>query len=337
MTDTSVSVLRQYVSLRKEKSYGVAETDNPPPPRGYESEVDGWSRDVIFVEGGGRKPGRVTTQFNRRRKVERGAKGRIESPILTRGEGLRIEELLGAKTAIAVVTSGKSYKAVFEANMQGPANSYETYVARVDTGNKMRYFHYKGCVPTGFSISVEEGGNLMLGIDYDALSEEVAGAEPAAPSYPDAATTRMFIFEDCDLMIGGSAVTNFKSFSFEADLAMDTARFFLGDAAKQQPLRNGAPTFTGSMTAEFSDLAEYNRFVAGVPVAVQLVADTGIKIASTNDTEKFTLTLAAAQYGGSTPESSLDSVGMVELPFTCLSNAANKAVTIETISADSAY
>ena len=330
-------LLNQYVAIQTEAAYGTRVAAGVP--RGYESTTDGFSRDVIFVEGGGRHVGRVGMQSNRRRLVDRGATGRIESPMLTRGEGLRLQHVLGGSTAPAAV-SGQTgaFQALFSADVTGPDGSYTADVARVDASNTMRYFQYLGCVPTGFSVSVEEGGDLMLGIDYDCQGESVLAAAPTAPTYPDAATTEMFIFEDCSLSVAGASVSGFKSFSMDVDLGMDIARYFIqGSADKKQPVRGSEPSFSGTMSGEFLDLAEYNRFIAGDPIAVVLTATGPAVIGSSTQMPVFRITLPAVQYNGSTPESSLDSLSMIDVPFMALSSSADSICEMEYISADSAF
>ena len=156
------NVLDQYVSLLAETTFAQARAATAQ--KGYESEVDGWSRNVIHVEGGGRKAGRTAQQSNRRRQVDRGAVGRIESPVLTRGEANRLQHLLGSASAFTDVSGqAGAHRITFAATTRGPMGSYNATVARASTDNMMRYFTYRGCVATGFSISVEEGGKLMLG------------------------------------------------------------------------------------------------------------------------------------------------------------------------------
>lgn len=332
-----MTILEQYVAIQEEASYGTAAVD---ALKGYESRVDGWQRDVIHIEGGGRHPGRSGQQANRRRQVDRGATGRIESVLLTAGEGLRLKHLLGSFSAAPVGVSGSTgaYRIVLEADTAGPTGSYTTVVARSDTEDVMRYFQYEGCLPTAWGISVEEGGELTLGVDYDSKKETVLSDAPDAPTYPDAAGSDMFIFEDCALMLDGASVTSFRSFSLDASLMLDTGRFKLrGSADKDKPIRNGVPTFEGSISGDFMDLTEYERFVAGEPISLSLTATALSVIGSTTQNPTFQITLPAVQYNGSTPQSSLDGVSTIEVPFTALSNADNKICSIEYISADSDY
>ena len=333
-----VSILDQYVAMAVETTYGIAATT---VPRGYESNGDGFSREIISIEGGGKRAGRVAMLGNRRRNVDRGGTGSLESVILERSEGLRLEHLLGGSTAPALVAgTAMTYDSVFTADSEGPAGSYTVNVSRLDATGMMRYFQYLGCIPTGFTISVEEGGELMLSIAYDAMSENVLAAAPTAPTYA-ANGTEMFIFEDCSVMIDGAAVDNFKSFSLDVDLALDTSRYFLQSSAdKKKPLRNGVPSFEGSLSGEFKDMTAYNDFVAGGLHTVSLSAISPNSIETVSGTDyypQFVLNLNACQYNGSSPESTLDAVSMIEVPFSGLSTDAHAVCNIAVRSEDLAF
>lgn len=317
-----MSVLGQYVALAEEGAgtYGTAGVAF----REYESEVDGFSRDVDYILGGGRRRGASGTASGRRRKVDLGATGRIESVFMTEGEGLRLKNMLGAITAPAVAVAGavSAYRQVYKGDVLGPRASQTINIARSrgPAAADMSYFQYLGAMATGFTFSVEEGGKLMLGIDYDCRSESVLAAAPALPTHPGG---EMFIWEDCSLTIAGAAVTNFKSFELTADLAMDTERYFLQDSnLKSKPIRDGIPTYEGSLSGEFSSVAEYNRFVSGEEVAIVFTAtypDAIETVAGTDVYPQLTITLPACQYSGSTPESNLDGLTMIDVPFNALS------------------
>ena len=330
-----MSVLNQYVAMIEESTYGTAAAS---ARRGYESTVDGFSQEALYIDGGGRRAGRPGKSAVRRRRVNRGATGRIEAAVITRGEGLRLKHLIGSSAGPVVQASpdGDAYLQTFEANAGGPSGTYAVDASRSGTDGTLRYFRYFGAIPTGFSISIEEGGELMLAVDYDCLSETVVAAAPTAPTYP---TGEMFVFEDVTVSVGGAAVSSFRSFELSGDLMMDTERYFVqGSAAKKIPLRNGIPTFEGSLVGEFGDLTEYNRFVNGDIVAI-VVEATGQEVITTGGTVKpiFRLTLPACQYTGSTPESSLDDLTDISCPFEALSSSTNKICQIEYMSEDDAF
>ena len=50
-----MSVLNQYVAMIEESTYGTAAAS---ARRGYESTVDGFSQEALYIDGGGRRAGR---------------------------------------------------------------------------------------------------------------------------------------------------------------------------------------------------------------------------------------------------------------------------------------
>lgn len=327
-----MGVLDQYTSIKKEDSYGTPATG---AFRGYEVTGDGFSRDVDFVEGNGKVRGRGGMLSTRRRKVDLGASGTIESVLLTKGEGARLEGLLGAAVGPTKVGgTNKTYAQKFTADAEGPDVSYTVNVVRYRGDGTMQTFQYPGAVPTGFSFSVQERGELMLSIDYDCLEENTAGAVITHPEFLDGS---MFIWEDCKVALGGVDITGvFKSFSLDCDLNMDTERYFLQDNAKKEmPLRKGVPSFTGTLSGEFQDLDEYNRFILGQPFQFILTAKAPDAIEGVYHPE-VKITLPAMQYNGSTPESTLDELSMIELPFTALYDPGDGICIIDYQSEDAA-
>ena len=394
-----MTILNQYVSIAEETAYGAP---NPAGHRGYESMVDDFQRAVEYVEGGGKRAGRSGLLAARRRRVDRGAVGRIEAVMLTRGEGLRLKNALGATTgpakiagtgesvsrisvtnggsnyaagtttvtvaapsgrggttaSAAVVVDGNGaitaitvsdggsgytaapvvtirssgsgrgaaatailsptvYRATFKADAQGPRNSYTAHVARSSTDEVMHYFQYSGCMITGWSVSVEQGGELTLAVDFDCQDENDLGAAPAAPTYPTG--TAMFIYEDCEILVDGSKISSFQSFALDVDNMLDTERFFIeGASEKSKPIRNGVPTYEGTIKGEFADLTEWQRYESGAvfPIVLRAVGpDVITTVDGTDYRPEFKLELPACQYSGSTPQSTLDSVSTIELPF----------------------
>ena len=327
-----MSILNQYVGIAQESTYGTAITD-ATKFRGYEARSDGFERAVSFIEGGGRRKGKTTMLASRRRKVDRGATGSIESAILSEGELERFGSLIGIKQAPTTPASNV-YTTTLSADATGPDKSYTVLVGRAQTGTgqPIDQFTYAGCVPTGFEISVEENGFLMATINYDVREETDDGSVSvnASPVYPGTSAIRpqMYIFEDCAITIGGTQIDVIKSFSLSGDLALDTNRFFIKNSAlKDMPIRSGVPSFTGSMSAEFNDDTLYDLFAAGGTSEIVFTATGPEDISSSINTRpSFQITMHACQFEGSSPQSSLDGVSMIELPFKCLENNAGNTL-----------
>jgi len=223
-----------------------------------------------------------------------------------------------------------AYRSTFTTDDTGPTGSYTVQVSRVDSGGTLRPYTYEGCVATGFNISQDLGSNLSFTLNFDAENEQTSTGE-ATPSYPSSADP--FNYTQAVIAIDGSAAANFTSFSLDGDLGMDTSRRFLaGSATKAQPKRSSVPSYTGTITAEFASLTDYNKFVNGTEFSIN-ASWNGAEIASPYNYE-CVVSIPVCKFTGSTPVASLDSLTTVDLPFTVLDNGSSAAVTMTYTSTD---
>ena len=113
--------------------------------------------------------------------------------------------------------------------------------------------------------------------------------------------------------------------TFTGDLGMDVGRRFLaGSSTKAQPKRSNVPTYSGTISAEFKDLTDYNKFVNGTTFGIN-ASWNGANIEGAYNYE-FVVSLPTCKFTGSTPVASLDDLTMVELPFICLQGPSTNAV-----------
>ena len=305
------SLLDQVVSVGIESSFNSAETSTV---RSYEAKADTFQRDVEYIQSLGFRRDLQTIRSDRDDTVTLGASGSIECDILNKGQGLLLQHVLGTTSGPTQNGSTTAYKSTFSADDTGPTGSYTIQLSRVDSGGTLRPFTYTGCTATGFNISQELGSNLSMTINFDAANEETSTGE-ATPSYPSSADP--FPYTQSVISIDGSATTNFTSFSLDGDLGMDTSRRFLkGSATKAQPKRSSVPSYTGTISAEFANLTDYNRFINGTTFSIN-AAWNGAEIESPWNHE-FVVSIPVAKFTGSTPVASLDALTVVDQPFVIL-------------------
>jgi hypothetical protein len=320
-------VMDTHLTLGVESTYGTAQLSTV---RSYEAKADTFSRDVEYIQSVGFRRDLQTIRSDRDDTVSLGATGSIECDILNKGQGLLLQHILGTTSGPTQIASTAAYKSTFTSNDIGPAGSYTIQMNRVDSGGTMRPFTYEGCVATGFNISQELGSNLSMTIDFDAENEQTSSGEATA-SYPSSADP--FNYTDCVIAIDGSATTNMMSFSLDGDLGMKTDRRFLaGSSTKAQPKRSSVPTYSGTISAEFKDLTDYNKFVNGTTFGMN-ISWNGANIEGAYNYE-FVLSLPTCKFTGSTPVASLDDLTMVELPFVCLQGASTNAIEMTYTSTD---
>ena len=321
------SILDQVCSVGVESTYGSPETSTV---RSFEIKSDTFTRDVEYIQSVGMRRDMQTIRSDRDDTVSLGASGSIECDILNKGQGLLLQHVLGTTSGPTQNGSTTAYKSTFSTDDTGPTGSYTIQISRVDSGGTLRPFTYEGCVATGFNIAQELGSNLSMTIAFDAEAESTSTGE-ATPSYPSSADP--FNYTDCVIAIDGSAAANFTSFSLDGDLGMRTDRRFLaGSATKSQPKRASVPSYTGTITAEFASLDDYNKFVNGTTFSIN-ASWTGASIESPWAYE-FVVEIPVAKYTGSTPVASLDDLTVIDLPFIVLDGGSSAAVTMNYTSTD---
>ena len=320
------SILDQVVQVGVESTYGTAVA----PTRAYEAKADTFTRDVEYLQSVGFRRDMQTIRSDRDDTISLGATGSIEFDLLNKGAGLLLQHVLGSTAGPTRLGSTSAYRSTFATTDIGPTGSSTIPVSRVDSGGTLRPFTYEGCVATGFNIAQDLGSNLSFTLNFDAENEQTSTGE-GTPAYPSSADP--FNYTQAVIAIDGSAATNFTSFSLDGDLAMDTARRFLnGSATKSQPKRSGVPSYTGTITAEFASLTDYNKFVNGTEFSIN-ASWNGAEIASPYNFE-CVISIPVAKFTGSTPVASLDSLTTVDLPFTVLDNGSSAPITMTYTSTD---
>ena len=109
-------------------------------------------------------------------------------------------------------------------------------------------------------------------------------------------------------------------------------RFLAGSATKSQPKRSSVPSYTGTISAEFASLTDYNKFINGTTFSIS-AAWNGAEIESPWNYE-FVVSIPVAKFTGSTPVSSLDDLTVIDMPFTVLDGGSGAAVSFFYTSTD---
>jgi hypothetical protein len=323
------SVLDASILVGKETTYGTAATLT----RGFEGKADSWKREQNPLESVGFRAGMETLRSDRRVPINMGGDGELEFDLLNKGAGLLLQAALGSATGPVQQGVTDAYLQSFASTSGGPSASYTVQAQRADSTGTLRSFTHKGSVITGWSIAQAVDDFLKLKLTFDFQDVDTATAA-GTPSYPDAAVP--FNWSQCAVSIDGGSATNVSEMELTADLGMKTDRRFLqGSVLKKQPIRSAVPQFAGSLTTEFDSLDRYAEFVAGtiVPITFTWTGD----VLDGAESFTFTITLAACQFDGESPEASLDDLTTQALPFRVLDNGTDPAVLIEYQSTDTAF
>lgn len=317
-----MSILDAAVLLGQETEYGTPATLT----RGYEAKADTWKRVQEAMESVGMRAGMQTARSDRRRQITKGASGELaDIDWMTNGMGLVLQSMLGA------VSGPTSDETTLTTTSGITPKSFTFQVLRPTDEGTLVPFTYPGAMVTSWTISQAVDEFLKLSLTFDARNE-VDDVPAGTPSYPTGAVP--FDWTQCAVQLGGSAVDNVRSIEFTGDLGLKTDRFYLrGSNLKKAPRRSAVPTFGGSITADFSDTTEYDRFVAGAIFPVRATW-TGESFGAGNYT--VDILAPACQYDGDTPTASLSDLTVQEMPFRILHNGTDPAITITITSDDTA-
>ncbi len=313
------SILDAAVLFGEETTYGTAAALT----RGYEAKADTWKRVTEPLESGGMRAGMQTVRSDRRKQITLGAEGELSDlDFLTNGMGLLLQSMLGsvAGPTVNVIT-------LTTASDITP-KSFTVQVLRPTDAGTLVPFTYLGAVMTSWTIAQAMDDLLKVGLTFDA-QDEVTNVAAGTPTYPAGAVP--FDWTQAAVQLGGSSVDNVRAIEFAGDLGLKTDRRHLrGSSLKKAPRRAAVPTYSGSLTSDFSDVTEYDRFVAGDIFPVQATW-TGASFGGGN--YSVDVLAQACQYDGDSPAASLTDLTVQTMPFRILHDGTNPAVAI-TITTD---
>jgi hypothetical protein len=182
-------------------------------------------------------------------------------------------------------------------------------------------------IPSGATIlSVQSATAATLSANASASGTSISftlGIALAAASYPSG--IKPLKFNHAAVSIGGASV-NAKSLTISGNNGLDDARRFLGNQRISEPLEANLREYSGTIEVEFTDLAQYRRFVTGSEAA--LVASF------TSGTDSVTIT-TNIRVDGSTPQVAGREILVQSLPFKCVASSTDaSAITVALVNSD---
>tara|TARA_R110001606_G_scaffold397560_2_gene574428 strand:+ start:1158 stop:2102 length:945 start_codon:yes stop_codon:yes gene_type:complete len=199
---------------------------------------------------------------------------------------------------------------------------------RPSTDGTVRCFEYTGVMIDSWTLTCDatgDGSMIEFSVDLIGYKEDV-GQTLVTVAYPT--ITARWSSVQASVTVAGSAYC-VNSFSLtgannvEADWKACAA-----DAGKPKIRENGMREYTGTFTADFDSLTQYNRYVGSDQSALVIAIDDG--------TADLTIT-ANIMYTGSTPVTSGPEVLKQDSPFMCLSPTSDAAaLTMVLTNAESA-
>lgn len=184
-------------------------------------------------------------------------------------------------------------------------------------------------IPAAATIaSVTSATNIVLSAAATATASGVTvniGPPLAVASYPTSIRPLTFVNGACT--VGGVSVP-VTSFTIKGENSLKTDRRFVGQSRISEPLEAGAlRVYDGTLEVEFTDLAQYRRYLQATEFA------TVLSFAQGADTVTFTLN---TRFDGTTPQVGGMDIITQSIPFKCVGSTDAAAITAVLVNGDSA-
>lgn len=314
----------------QESTYGTAASLT----KAYEAQTDPWKLRQEYMETRGFRAGLQAMSASRTFPVKQGGEGAIAVDVQNKGMGLLLRDLFVTTTGPTQQAATPAYQSTHATGTGAPTTSATIQMLKAAVGGSTFAHTHLGCMATGWEITQEVNGKLMLTANYD--SQDVSTATAAGtPVYPSGSDLSTFHWGNCSVTVNAVSV-DFRRLTVTADYKQATDRRFLrASYLKKKPVSNELPAYTGEFEGEFEDNTQYDRFVSGAVVPAVLLWEG----ATISGSHKFTfkVDLPAIQYRGESPEVALDALPKQTIPFVVLWDGTNPAITVTYKSTDTAF
>lgn len=220
-----------------------------------------------------------------------------------------------------------------------------------ETGGTVDPETLAGCAVTGWELSGQAGGLLMLKATIDAMGYAAGGSGANAIQTRSLVTTdQNFSFNLCSWSSFAAmtvvsnlwtpttpAAVKVRNFSIKGAMPKKTDRWIAGSSTKDEQLVNGFAAITGTIDIDYSSTTYKTAYLAGTSLGLQM---SGVgSVIGTSGTNHATVqcTLPAVTFeDGSTPVANGPDVITVSYPWTAYNDGTNGSIQIYLVSTDSA-
>lgn len=265
------------------------------PTRFYEFTSESVQFEIERIESQGIRAGR-RIKHRWAPGVQR-VTGGFELELPATSSGLLLSHAWGA----AVTTGAGPYTHTYDGTNTLDGTSFTMQIGRPDIAGTVQPFSYLGCKITEWELAAAVNEYLMFKPTVYAAAEDT-GETLATASY--ATGLDPFVFTEGSLTIAAAEIC-IRDFTLTGNNNLAVDRHFIcanGEVPKE-PLENGELEITGSFSADFENLTQYNRFVNGAEAAMVLTFTQGA------DTLVITMNV---RFDGDTPN--VSGKELLELP-----------------------
>jgi hypothetical protein len=207
---------------------------------------------------------------------------------------LLLKSAFAASVGTAAYATG-AYQHTFTPGGTSPTFTFETSYTG-SGGDETLIMRHTGVRVNTLEIRAAFGEPITWSFGLDGVDRYKRPSGVATPSY-DAESIYPFIFNYADVSIAGSASTIVKEYTFGVNNNVE----HIGTLRKERAYKRvamGARELSLSMSLDFTDATEYDRFLNDSEFAVSLDAGTGqvLSGAAANEEYGFTIALPRVRY-----------------------------------------
>lgn len=229
------------------------------PTRSYEMVSESMKLKVERIDSKGLRAGRRMS--GKWAPGKRSATGDVDLEFSPTGMGLLLQHCLGADN-ITGPTSTVVY--THTCTVADLPVGFTMQIGKPDITGTVQPFTYTGCRVTAWEMSLKAGELLHIKPTIVAQNEITT---TGLVSFTDPAV-QLVTFAGATMTAGGVTVA-VSDFTFKGDNHLDAGRFrIVGAATPRQPLENAFRDYTGTATADFESLVQYNHYVAADEIAL---------------------------------------------------------------------
>ncbi|WP_295837348.1 phage tail tube protein [uncultured Microbacterium sp.] len=300
------------VGIGRETTYGTAVA----PTRFAESDAK-MKYDVKTIQSKGLRPGKNVNRLNRNAIGRFEGSGDVAFDVPTRGFGMWLNAVLGAVVSTVVPsTTPALYQQVHTISTTDPVQTFTLQEVLPTLGGVNSYPHtFTGCAFDSIELSAKEGGFVEAKLSVTAR-ELLTSFAASAASYP--ADDALFTFVHGGISLGGTltpatatapasmsgtSAANIADFSFAIKRSLDSDGWNLGGKGlrSRAPLL-GLPELSGKITAEYTDNALRDAYLAQTPLSLLLTFEHNVAVSGANK-PMLQIALPAIRLKGEVPAS----------------------------------
>lgn len=318
------------LGLAAETTYGTFAA----PTRTLEFVSEGLTVNRERIESSGIRKGSTVRRTGRWVENRKGGGGPLSLELADKGFGLLLQHAMGAVATSTPVGSTVARKHSFTlGDLDDLSLTIQKGMPGTETGTVYPY-SFLGCVIPEWELTVDVDALVTMGFTVDA--QDMVDTEAlAVAAFP--ASDTLFSYQDVAVTVDGGAILP-TAISFSVGHGLATNRYYVRSSPlKRRPLIAEMRELRGSMTLEFEDQSQVDRFLDAAPgaeVSVSAVIEGTLIDGTTN--RGLTITAPAVRFDGELPTVGGPGIITVTAPFTILDDTSGEPLTVDYFTSDAA-